>query len=509
MFSSQKLFFGILWFFFGIFILFCLGFSDKSFLKQPLLREIDKLSMATTSNKEFIKNLPNIFDRDYDLRVIILENEKGQISGGMYNSIRINKNEYSKILERYRKAISQKEIIIDGKNMIIYDTLFQEKVYLHFSKLIGFSSFVSFIINSSFISWLFGIIYLGLGFLISRFLFDSLKVIKKQSHTNIGKIERDNLEQNLKQDNLKISTHQNKNFLKKDFSTYIKKTYLRDLQIFESQIKWMVNQIYKIINCPKISFFLFENKAWKPYIQKYGQLFIKGNFSILTNIDLAKKQANIIHKDMTSIMITFGSKKEILGLFVLEFINHYTLALWEEESLLQLISSSASSLLMQKKFEESTIDEETSFYTFPYFSIQLNNKITNKIPLATLAFEILNFDKMTSNTLKVWGREVTCKIQLELNKVFLENHQSLIARIKQNRFVLIVETDIENLYFLSNILKEIEKFSYYLGKKPIQICSCVIPNMYEIKNIESYLRILEQFMLTARHSKEKKIGQVA
>ena len=62
--------------------------------------------------------------------------------------------------------------ITETSHMIIHDTLFQEKIYLHFDELVGFSAFAHFVINAGWTSWLSWFVYLGLGIFLAEILFN-------------------------------------------------------------------------------------------------------------------------------------------------------------------------------------------------------------------------------------------------------------------------------------------------------------------------------------------------
>ena len=140
--------------------------------------------------------------------------------------------------------------------------------------------------------------------------------------------------------------------------------------------------------------------------------------------------------------------------------------------------------------------------------MQLNNSIKNQVPFTTLIFEVLNFDNVTADTLKTWGHDVTYKIQVELGKNSFKNHELIAARISQERFAFIVETDKKSQSLLSKIAEEIENLSYGSGKSIVQVCGCVIPNMHNFQGVEDYLKTLEQFILIAKQSQKQKVGQV-
>ena len=497
------------WCVLGITIVLCLGFSSKTFFKQHLLNKLTKLSLSTNSSEDFTGRLSGLFQDDPDLSIIILEDETNQISGGMYDASRIRKEVYSAILNKYKTMIAQKKNLSKDTNMIIYETLFLEKVYLHFKSLMSFSAFLNFVQHTSWVNWFWAVTYLLIGALLSVIITkpseepgifeDAREGMDTQGFRKISKVSQKDAPRRYRP-YIKISE---KNLIRKQDA------HLKGFEMFELQLKLLMDQIYKVTNCEKITFFLYEERNWQAYIQKHGNVFVKGNFPVPKNLYKMDITANSVKSTDSSTAIIMGTKKEILGALVLYFDDDYIPDAKTEKKLVRTISKSTASLIIQRKFDGSIVDDETSFYAFPYFFVHLSNKIISNTPFATIVFEILNFERITSKTLKAWCRGVTHKIELILNKNSFTEGQVIAARVNQARFVLLIETDGKASPLLSKITREIEGMSFRFTRHPIKMCSCVVPYMHKVQSTEDYLRIMDQLIWVAERSKWKRSEQVA
>ena len=491
------------WCVLGITIVLCLGFSSKTFFKQHLLNKLTKLSLSTNSSEDFTGRLSGLFQEDPDLNIIILEDETNQISGGMYDASRIRKEVYTAILNKYKIMIAQKKTLSEDTNIIIYETLFLEKVYLHFKSLMSLSAFLNFVQHTSWINWFWAVIYLLIGAALSVIITKPSEDTRKDIDTQgFGKISQESRQEAPKKYRPYIKINE-KNLI------YKKEAHLKGFEMFEPQLKLLMDQIYKVTNCEKITFFLYEEENWQAYIQKHGNVFAKGSFPVPESLRRMDITANLVKSTASSTAIIMGTKKEILGALVLCFDDDYIPDAKTEKKLVRTISKSTASLIIQRKFDGSIVDDETSFYAFPYFFVHLSNKITSRTPFVTIVFEILNFEQITSKTLKAWCRGVTHKVQLILDKNSFTHAQVIAARVNQARFVLLIETDGTVSPLFSEITREIEGMSFRFMRHPVKICSCVVPHMHKVQGTEEYLRIMDQLIWIAERSKWKSSEKVA
>ena len=512
MLNSRQFWFNLFWLLIGIGILLYLQSLDKAFFKKSLLKKINHLSLNSKSFSEFESQLPKIFKEDKDLMAIIVKDEGNRVRSSLYDSNRISLEKYNQILENYSSPSFGDAFFDKNENMVDYETIFQERVHLYFEKLGGIFSVIGIFESFSIADWFWAVLYLGIGALLSLIIFDidSIPIVKlasmKSTKTTVSKEGSHKYSSN-EIIQPKISNSEIDRILGSRFGKFggqgLDKLYIRRSYIFENQLKSIMNRISKIVKCRKITFFFSEDDKWESYLQKQGKIFIKGSFidKIPKVVEDLEKVQNSVVKTKSSIVMSVNAKKEAVGAFYLEFFNVNLPSEDEQEEVLKLIAKTAAPVATQRKFENAAIDPETSFYTFPYFYITLNDKMVSHAPFITLVFRIRNIDQISSYTLKSWSRGIIYKMQLFFDEDRSKGHINMVARTNQETFVILIETQQKNIDHLSQAAQELENFSANTGGIPVDVCSTIVPRLSRVKDTEGYLKIMEQQIWIASEEK--------
>ena len=510
MLSRQRLYFLLFWFAGGIFLLFYIQFTDPAFFKRSIIQMINELSLSSRSADDFMDKLSNIFKEDKDLQLILIHNNKGKLIGSIYGSNRISKEKYTGVVEHYGRAryIGKTR---GQKNQIKFMTLFEENIVLHFRTLFSLSSFFTFLRFLDHGGLIWALVFVAVGGYLSYIVFETHEDLhylyrEQEKHSN----ERDSKTSRQKWEALKIPLKiENTGSYTVDLHPLVFKTqeieffHVNKNHLFEEQLRSLLERVSQRCLCEKITFYLWDDNGWQPYLQKQGKLFVKGKAigNVPSDVrDLSETNDRVVTSP-GSMAIAVQRKKELIAAFYFEFKKDRAPSRQDKNNIYEFINRSIYSLMSQRDFEQNTIDKETSFYTSPYFYTTLDEKISAGKPFITLIFDIQNIDRTTSSSLQTWTRFLLDQLQHLVHQEESIKHIPQIYRVQPGRFIMFFSYFDGSYNNLTQFALNLEGRSEHLK---MQVFSSLVPCSAKIRSSEVYLKIVEQSIWEEKNSRQNK-----
>ncbi len=523
----KRIIFILLWNVLGFVFINSFYFYQHRNSHQELFDQVDEITLHSESNHKFMIKLQNIFLMNKDVKIISIANDKQQFEGSIYDSDRISKEEYKNFMNIYKKNLNRapeymQSFLGSNSNFIKYKNVLGKEIIFWGVKKASIKDTIDFFFQKGWKNqFLFISFYILSGVLISLFAFRNRK--KKNACTQDELIKLKENDKSPQEETLKSNQYESENItdqldMKNILLFFEEKEdiYSRKYSMFENQIKFFMNKIYHQFNFSKIGFFLWMDEKWQPYILKQGKIFISySNTAIQIPLILegltTKDSSMLVSTDLSEIAVSVKSQKEMVGAFYIEPRKNDKIPESTQIKLQKEIGNVAKSLVLQISFERASIDNETYFYTSPYFQMILDEKIRSGREFASLALEISNIHEISPKTLQIWSRSVVTNMRKFIEENFIspeaENIHYLITRIANDKFIITFDMDQIQLFHLRTFLDDLIEFSKYSENLPIDVHGCIIPPSDLIKNAHIYLQQIDHYLRYSEGRQELKRGK--
>ncbi|MDH5717365.1 MAG: hypothetical protein OEZ22_06975 [Spirochaetia bacterium] len=473
------------------------------FIKQNNPYDIDALKNRVSeivkeeeNSDKILDKLSTVFDLEPALLALILTNNNDYVIGSMYESSRLSKGDYKDFVNNL-KNINQKSEWKNYKCVKFKLVSEKNKIYLLVKKEGTFkNNFWDFIKKYSILKWGMASVVLTGAFLILMIIYNIL---------NSSKLKEEKLEEYFIQDKKK---REYQNFTKNDREVAATVEFDNSFKRFhQNQLINFIELVQKKYSFQKISFYSRENDTWRSVIQKRGEIFVKGeSITIPAFLEEYGEPENwnapIVLENGKEVYIPVIYKDILTGVFCFVFFDtNFSLSDTIDE-IEKKVSGFAKTIFIQKIYEKAVSDEETGFYTYPYFYFLLKERIKADGFLSAIAFHLEDINDLKELlALKKWGRDILSLLmrnQLE---------SAAVGRINNNRFIALFDSkshiDKQTfIYKLENIVKDMRKITEKSLTTDISLYGCVISEEVKIKNPEHFLSKINDAL---NYAVEKKV----
>jgi len=489
-----------------------------------IVQHIKNVETVAQNQGDFFDRIPSILNKSLHLAAIIVYSDTFTISGRFYEPKRISRS----LVENYAPQNSQLELTKNhfGSDFIQKNIILSEinrNVSIIIKKQISIAELWNNLQHYGHQNAKPAItIYSILGFILLILVVLSFtakaSVLDKKNTLLFGKKESF-ISSQVKNDPIIPNKVVKKNNIiqleeKKDTGARL---------LYENQLAIILKKIAKILPAKKISYFSWESEHFIPVYSRFGELFIRTDSSeipdILTELPSPKEWHKIMRSpDSKVIIIPVRKKNTLLGAFTLDFSNNILLTDQEINRSLgkleQLSDDFAKSLFIHRTYERAVVDEETGFYTYPYFYFALKERLLGKSKFSVLVFEVNNFDQNTPHALSKWSKEVKSLLpqkatRNDLSAMHTHNMSShFVSRLDRNQFIVLfnMKTDkdlaVESSLTMDEILsfcEKIENISSTMLSKNTSLYGTIVVKPEKVIDVEGFRKRLEFALQSAKY----------
>ncbi len=453
---------------------------------SDLRKALDSYRVQERSSNDLLEELPRYFDRYPHTAAIILSDGRGVLLGSMYAAQRIPEPEYRQIIDDFRSGKVDPAAPFSKQNAFLPFTYHAADRYSLYFLLRHKLPFAEYWLHTKKTYpqavWLM-VGYFVLGFVAAGLLYAAV-------NGSAGKRQRIGFAENSRPLGTPANAH----------AKVRQPGALRPLQL-ENQIHSLFARLNVLCPFSRAIYYVPGKGGWQALLQKRGNLTVRGELlppapEILN--DLAQRASwdhPICNATKDEAILPVRSKGELMGALYLTAANMLPFAEMSLHQAMQEVSLFAREFHIKRSFETAAVDEDTGFFTAPYFQISLKERLLSGRPFATAIFEIPAIDRVAPATLVRWARAVSHHV----NPPGSEGNNA-IARLDRTRIAIIFdfaltehERDIEQALATSRELQNLT--SQIMGLK---LYGAIVPRSGDLAGIELYLRRLENALMESK-----------
>ena len=448
-----------------------------------------------------VKDIALAFKGNPSIHAILISNiHQTQIYGSIYNQYSINQNMYKNIITSFYSSSLSSEFI-NQFNVIGYKMIMLDRSILFLCSNRNILQGQLFSVQNIGILFLFAI-YIIIGY----FLIFSHKLDYKRN-LPVDNTVRQKLV-------TPISTKNTQNImLSQDSLESICINQLVSLYNLEGQIKFVINLITRKLPCDKVSFFTWEDIQWKHYIEKIGNLTIQGSTNQMIPVCVQEfnpyKKDLFLSKEEYSGVVLLKKNDVIIGSLYVQLKGKNTFTKSMIAKLEHIASTVSTHLVQQKLFDQATIDQDTQFYTYPYFHIILSEKLKSQTHFTALAIHIHNIHLSSKRNIKNWAYQLHKNLYATFrlnNKTHDQDQiQYSIYRIAIDKFILLFNLKGIEAEHIMSFFKEMIKVSVEhkknKGVSPMVISGDLV-NPRKLDDLQTYMERVDRYFQSVTLQRE-------
>lgn len=255
----------------------------------------------------------------------------------------------------------------------------------------------------------------------------------------------------------------------------------------------ILDYLANLLKAKKVTYYkLNKDEKFFPLYQKHEQNYIhyddspfkKKVSSIIETLDLKSLQPISYYQHENVMIISlFYKENKLLGILLVEEIENLTLK-DDIHNYFKRIKNKmhifGKNMYIYDQYENATLDQDSGFFTYPFFFFTLRERLLGGRMIAVLIFEFTNQKIYSKDKISEWYQEIWSIINsynIKKNTASLSSHNlesfqksipaDLPYRLEKNLFAIIFNIDNDEEQLLNDFFKQPAVFLASKSKKKV------------------------------------------